>query len=180
MLHVWNLGLELGGAVDVPASRHRARPSERDEIGRLAPVPGLVGGVTDPVPKHIGRHVPTQITDAAARRSSTRFAERDRRSVTAEHQDAPHTQPSSGSRCEPAVVALRRAARDQHRGTLGQRLCTAVLQFAHLVAASAEAAQIVTLDPQVVLRETNARRQARGTLQRGRPSAQHDGFDLQR
>ena len=73
MLHVWNLGLELGGGVDVPASRHRARPSERDEIGRLAPVPGLVGGVTDPLPKHIGRHVPTQITDAAARWSSTRL-----------------------------------------------------------------------------------------------------------
>ncbi|GAA1277190.1 hypothetical protein GCM10009579_40540 [Streptomyces javensis] len=91
---------------------------------------------------------------------------------TGEDQDHVHAQPGPGRGRQPGVVALGGPAGHQGGGALVAGGPGRPLQLADLVAAAAEADQIVTLDPQIVGLQPDGAGQAWRGLQRRGPTHQ--------
>lgn len=98
----------------------------------------------------------------------------DFRLLTLQDQHRPQSQTRGGSRGQPDMVTLRRAAGNYRRRASGQRLRARVLKLPDLVAAAAKPAQVITLHPQGISGQPHRSRQTRSRLQRGRPATQHD------
>jgi hypothetical protein len=159
-------------AVDVSAGAPHARPTVGNQLHNFAGFRELVRDgarafneldvVTGSGPHHLG--IEEEVERDVPRALS--------RSIAGQNQATAEPKACCCRGGEPCVIALRRTARDEDRGTVFTCRPAQVLQLADLVAPAAKSGEVVALDPEVVNAQAEMLRQPRRPLERRRPRAE--------
>jgi hypothetical protein len=170
---------QLPRRVDIADQPERVRSADRDDIGRAALGPALLGD-----PRHLGIRV-----GGAGMQLDPRAEQLVEQQVAAgvvgrvapghrigQHQHAVEAELRRGRRGLAGMVRLRTAGGDDGVGAQRQRVAEQELQLAHLVAAQRQAGAVVALDPE--LRAAQRFREPRQRLQGRRRVLQAEARQL--